>query len=145
MWPRLRTLPLARAAAPALTGAVIAAAMPLLKRLAAPLLVGTAALLLASAARYGLIEPQAQAAACDPEPWRVGCALRSLVIEAFIHQRLAWLALALALLATGLRSGALALAALAAGAAALVLYSAGLAAPAVLLALLVWVRPRAAP
>ena len=96
-------------------------------------------LALALWARHVWVEPAAMALACDAERWRSGCVLRTLVIEAFVQQRLAWLALLCALLAAWRRSATLAVAALAAGLAALVLYSADLAAPALLIALLAWV------
>lgn len=103
-----------------------------------------AALMLASAARFGLVEPAAMAVDCDAARWQGVCALRSLVIEAFVDHRLGLFALAAALLATLWRRRWLAGVALAAGSAGLVLYSAGLAAAAVLLALLVFVRSAAA-
>lgn len=108
--------------------------------------IGAAALAGALWVRHGLVEPAAMAQACDVQRWQGTCALRSLVIEAFVQQRLAWLALASAALALTARLALLAYAALALGVAAGVLYSADLAAPAVLLALMaVFVPARPGP
>ena len=104
--------------------------------------VGVLALAAALAARHALVEPGAMAQACDPQPWQAGCVARSLVVQAFIHQRIAWAALGLGFAALFLRSRGLATAAFAIGLAALVLYSADLAAPAVLLALAVLAAAR---
>ena len=98
---------------------------------------GGLALAAALAARHVLVEPGAMAQACDAQPWQPGCVVRSLVIQSFIHQRIAWAALGMAIAALLWRSRWLATAAFAIGLAALVLYSADLAAPAVLLALAV--------
>ena len=104
------------------------------------LLVAAGAAALAAAARYRWVEPQEWSLLCDPVPWQPGCVWRSLVIQSFIDQRLAWVALGLALAAGLLRLRWLAAVALAAGTAGLVLYCAGLAAPAALSALLVFSR-----
>ena len=93
-------------------------------------------------ARHGLVEPADLTARCDATPWLdAPCGLRTIVVQAFIDQRIGLVALGLALLATFLRRPALAWLGLAAGAAGLVLYSAGPAAAAVLLSALVCVRP----
>ncbi len=113
---------------------------PQLRQLVRPpawAVVGMLALAAALAARHGLVEPAAMAQACDPQPWQPGCVVRSLVVQAFIHQRIAWAALALAIVALVWRSTGFAKAAFAIGLAALVLYSADLAAPSVLMALAV--------
>lgn len=111
----------------------------------------------AAAARFAWVEHAATAARCDGGDGGLVCALRSAVIQAFIHDRLGSTALALAALATGLswwRAQAtnpgralglhraqrmLMLAALAASSAGLWLYAAPWAAPALLLAVAVWV------
>ena len=108
----------------------------------APLLVAAVALASAGAARYAWVEPQPWAALCDTAPWQARCIGRSLVVQSFIEQRLAWFAWGLAMAATLMRARWVAAVALAAGAAGLVLYCATFAAPAVLLALLVFARPR---
>lgn len=104
------------------------------------LMVAAGAAALAAAARYRWVEPQEWSLLCDPAPWQPGCVGRSLVIQSFIDQRLAWVALGLALAAGLLRLRWLAAVALAAGTAGLVLYCAGLGAPAALSALLVFSR-----
>jgi hypothetical protein len=109
------------------------------------LAVGLATLAAALGARYGLVEPGEMARACDPRSWSEGCRVRTLVIQAFIHQRVAWAGLGLAALAGVLWHFKVALRAVpllavlggAAALAGLVLYSAEPAAPALLLALLV--------
>lgn len=111
----------------------------------------------AAAARFAWVEHAATAAFCDGGGGGLVCALRSAVIQAFIHDRLGSAALALAALAAGLAwwraatSGSrmalglhraqrtLMLAALAASSAGLWLYAAPWAAPALLLAVAVWV------
>lgn len=120
--PRLRAPSLARSLAPALAIAAVAVA-------------------LAAAARFGLVEPPAMAAACDPAPWDGACTLRTLLVGAFHQARLGWAAVALALLATITRRRDVAGLALAAGCAGAVLYSADASVPAALLAALVYARP----
>ena len=122
-------------------------AAPLLTLLL-PALACATALALALAARHWLVEPAHLTAHCDggaPEFW---CAVRFWVIQSFVHQRIGWWALALAVFALVVpnRGAALAAAALAlfAGSGALVLYTAELGAPAALLAALVFV-PTAQP
>lgn len=110
---------------------------------AAVLFAAGAVMAAACAVRYGLVEPADVTLACESQPWRGWCALRSLAIAAFIDQRIGAFALGAAVLATLTRWRWLAGLALAAGCAGLILYSAGLSAPAVLLAALVWVVPRA--
>lgn len=108
----------------------------------APLATAALAVALAQGLRHGLVEPADLTARCDAAPLGdAACALRTFVVQSFIHQRLALAALALALLATFSRWRWAALLALGLGAAGLVLYSSGLAAPAVLLAALVCARP----
>ncbi len=113
----------------------------LARSLAPALAIAAVAVALASAARFGLVEPPAMAAACDPAPWEGACALRTLLVGAFHEARLGWAALALALLATVTRRRDVAGLALAAGCAGAVLYSAGASVPAALLAALVYARP----
>lgn len=111
----------------------------------------------AAAARFAWVEHAATAALCDGGGAGLVCTLRSAVIQAFIHNRLGSVALALAASVAGLawwRARAqparlaravhlaqrtLLLAALAASSAGLWLYAAPWAAPALLLALAVWV------
>ena len=111
----------------------------------------------AAAARFAWVEHAATAAFCDGGGGGLVCALRSAVIQAFIHDRLGSAALALAALAAGLAGWRattsspgmalglhraqrmLMLAALAASSAGLWLYAAPWAAPALLLAAAVWV------
>ena len=91
-------------------------------------------------ARYGLVEPASLTQTCDAAPWRdLTCTLRTLTVRAFVDQRLALLALGLAVLAVTSRWRWATGSAMATGSAALVLYSADIAAPAVLLAALVCV------
>ena len=119
-------------------------AAPLLTLLL-PALACATALALALAARHWLVEPAHLTAHCDggaPEFW---CAVRFWVIQTFVHQRIGWWALGLAVFALVVpsRGAALAAAALAlfAGTGALVLYTAELGAPAALIAALVFVPP----
>jgi len=102
--------------------------------------VALASLALAAMLRFQLVEPAAMTATCDALRWQGWCALRTLTIEAFIHDRLAMAALAVAILALLRHSRRLGLLALAAASGGLMLYSATLAAPAVLLAALALVR-----
>jgi hypothetical protein len=110
---------------------------PWLASCVAPFVTLSAALLLASLARYRLVEPAALTALCDAMPWdSPTCIVRSLTVQAFAAERLGMLALTLAVLALLTRWRTLGLFALAAAAAGLVLYSTRWAAPAVLLAAL---------
>jgi|GEM_PF-2036291 len=96
-------------------------------------------------ARYGLVEPASLTHTCDAAPWRdLTCTLRTLTVRAFVDQRLALLALGLAVLAVSSRWRWATGSAMATGSAALVLYSADIAAPAVLLAALAWVQSETA-
>ncbi len=98
-------------------------------------------------ARWVLVEPADVAARCDAAPWvGITCTLRSIVVAAFVDQRLGVAAVGLALTAWWIgRRGrdAVRLAqimgavALAAGVAASVLYTAGLGVAAALLAAMV--------
>ncbi len=109
-----------------------------------PLLCCGAGLALALFARHALVEPADLTARCDAAPWQdVTCALRTLTVQSFIHHRVAWAALALALLALATRMRWAAALALLIGSSGLVLYAASLSAPAVLLAALVLARPSA--
>lgn len=62
-----------------------------------------AALLVAGALRYLVIEPAAIAHACDPAPWTGWCALRSGLVRTFSTQGLGWLALAAGIAAVATR------------------------------------------
>lgn len=108
-----------------------------LASLVAPFLALSGAMLIASLARYRLVEPAALTALCDALPWdSTTCILRSLTVQAFAGGRLGMFALALAVLALLTRWRAAGLVALAAAGAGLVLYSTRWAAPAALLAAL---------
>jgi apolipoprotein N-acyltransferase len=110
------------------------------KTLAFALVLSMAGLGLAAAARHMLVEPADMTAYCDGGASSGWCIARTWIIQAFVHQRIGWAALALAVLASvsGWRSAAaLALWLACAG---MVLYTTELCAPAVLLALLVFVR-----
>jgi hypothetical protein len=110
----------------------------------APIIAVSAALLLASLARYRLVEPAGLTALCDAMPWdSPSCILRSLTVQAFAAERLGMLALALAVLALLTRWRTMGLFALAAASAGLVLYSTRWAAPAALLAGLALLRAAA--
>ena len=100
------------------------------------------ALTLAAALRYGLIEPADVTARCDGGALDAGCSLRAWTIQTFVHQRIGWAALALAVVATLGAWRRVAAVALFAACAGLVLYTTELCAPAALLAALVFVRSR---
>jgi hypothetical protein len=73
-------------------------------------------------ARYGLVEPASLTQTCDAAPWRdLTCTLRTLTVRAFVDQRLALLALGLAVLAVTSRWRWATGSAMATGSAALVL------------------------
>lgn len=102
-------------------------------------------LVLAAAARHGLVEPPALMTTCDAQAWAsLPCGLRTLVVQGFVDQRLGALALGLAVGAFALCQRWLAVGALGLAGAGLVLYNASLSAPAALLAALAMV-PRASP
>ena len=116
-------------------------AAPVVVPFVAPFIALCAALLLASLARYRLVEPAALTAVCDAVPWEsTTCIVRSLTVQAFADGRLGMLALALAVLALVTRWRTVGLFALAAAGAGLVLYSTRWAAPAALLAGLALLR-----
>ena len=100
--------------------------------------------------RHGLVEPALLTVRCDAWVWSplawadwamldMTCGLRTLTVQAFLHHRLAHVALVLAVLGGLLRARWMTGAALCLGAAALVLYSADRGALAVLLAGWGWV------
>ena len=117
-------------------------ALPAVLRQAAPFGVSVA---LALVVRHLVIEPAPIAHTCDPDPWAGACALRTLVLLAFVRQGIGWVALVVGLAATAMRNRCLAQAALVAGGGGLVLYSFTLSAVGVLLGLLVLVRERRGP
>ncbi len=117
-------------------------ALPAVLRQAAPFGIAVAAALLL---RHLVVEPAPIAHACDPAPWAGACALRTLVILAFVTQGIGWAALAAGLAATVTRVPLLAHAALALGGAGLVLYSFAPSAFGALLGLLVLARERRVP
>jgi len=115
--------------------------IPGLRRAMTALALAATALALAGLARLQLVEPAHWSAACDAAPWRdAGCAVRAAIIEAFVSQRIGWVALAAAIGAAALRNPPLAYAALGLGCGGLVLYSVSAAAPAVLVAALALAR-----
>ena len=77
---------------------------------------------------------------CDGGARDVWCTVRALTIQLFVNQRIGWVALVLALLATATAWRSVAAAALFVACGGLVLYNTELCAPAALLALLVFVR-----
>jgi hypothetical protein len=95
-------------------------------------------LLAAAFVRYMWIEAVDVAAPCDAGAGRLVCTLRAWIIQAFVHQRLGWAALGLAVLAFALKSSWTAGAALFLACSGLVLYCTELSAPAALLAALVF-------
>ncbi len=114
--------------------------MSLYRSAATAIVVSAIAFLLAISARYRLIEPANITFLCDGGSREVLCSVRSWIIQSFVHQRIGWLALAIASVAmlTGWRL--LAGIALFLACAGLILYTTELCAPAALLALLVFVR-----
>jgi apolipoprotein N-acyltransferase len=98
------------------------------------------ALVLAAAARHGLIEPADLTARCDRSGHDGWCRLRTWIIQAFVNERIGWTALALAGLATVTARRSVAGVALFLACAGMILYTTELSAPAALLALLVFVR-----
>lgn len=104
------------------------------------LLIGVTALALAAAARYRLIEPADMTAHCDGGGQDAWCSVRAWIIQGFVNQRIGWMALVLAVIATVTGWRSVAAAALFAACAGLILYNTELGAPAALLALLVLVR-----
>ena len=111
-----------------------------LRTAAVVVLIGAAALALAAAARHGLIEPADVTFRCDGGARDGWCSVRAWTIQAFVHQRIGWAALALAAIATLTGWRILAGAALFVACAGLILYTTELCAPAALLAMLVFVR-----
>ncbi len=97
-------------------------------------------LLMAAYARFVWVEAPDLAALCDSGTTNIVCTLRAWVIQAFIHQRLGWLALGLAALAYVMQSTWVAGAALLLACSGMVLYSTELSAPAALLAALVFAK-----
>ena len=65
-------------------------------------LVTLMSLLMAYFARYTLIENASLSTLCDPDPWLAACTIRSLVVQCFIHNRIAMAAIAFALVAVAL-------------------------------------------
>lgn len=117
-------------------------ALPAVLRQAAPFGIAVALALLV---RHLVVEPTPIAHACDPVPWSGACALRTLVILAFVTQGIGWAALAAGLAATVARVPLLAHFALVLGAAGLVLYSFTPSAVGALLGMLVLARERRVP
>lgn len=110
------------------------------RSLALVVVICAASLGLAALARHRLIEPADMTAYCDGGAGGTVCMLRAWIIQAFVHQRIGWFALALAVLATITAWRSLAAVALFSGGAGMVLYTTELCAPAALLAMLVFVR-----
>lgn len=88
--------------------------------------------------RFSWIEATDVAAHCDAGAGGGVCTLRAWIIQAFIHERLGWVALAIAVVAYASASRWIAGAALFLACAGLVLYSTQLSTPAALLAALVF-------
>ena len=103
-------------------------------------LICATALALAAAARHGLVEPADITTRCDGGAQDAWCSVRTWIIQAFVNQRIGWVALALAVIATVTGWRSIAAAALFAACAGLILYTTELCAPAALMALLVFVR-----
>ena len=110
-------------------------------------LMAVTALALAAAVRHGLIEPADVTARCDGGATDILCLVRAWTIQSFVHQRIGWAALGLALVATVTGWRSVAAIALFAACSGLILYTTELCAPAALLALLVFIRktPRGQP
>jgi apolipoprotein N-acyltransferase len=108
--------------------------------IALALLLGLVALALAAGLRHRLIEPVHLTAYCDGGAASAWCTLRAWVIQAFVHQRIGWFALAVAVLASITSWRSLAALAILASCAGLVLYTADLCAVALVLSVLVFVR-----
>ncbi len=110
-------------------------------------LTAVTALAVAAAVRYGLIEPADVTARCDGGAIDSLCQVRAWTIQSFVHQRIGWAALGLALVATVTGWRSVAAIALFAACSGLILYTTELCAPAALLALLVFIRktPRGQP
>ena len=98
------------------------------------------ALALAAAARHWLIEPASVSARCDAGAADGWCVVRAWTIQSFVHQRIGWVALGLAIIAYASHWRSVAGVALFAASAGLLLYTAELCAPAALLALLAMAR-----
>jgi hypothetical protein len=97
-------------------------------------------LLAAAYARYVWIEEPQLAAHCDAGTASVVCTLRAWIIQAFVHQRIGWAALGLAVCAYLMAWPWMASIALFLACAGLVLYSTEISAPAALLAGLVFAQ-----
>lgn len=110
------------------------------KSLALVVVICTVSLGLAALVRHRWIEPADVTAYCDGGAGSAFCILRAWIIQAFVHQRIGWCALALAVLATVTAWRSVATLALFAACAGMVLYTTELCAPAALLAMLVFVR-----
>lgn len=111
-----------------------------------PVLLLLASLAAAAWLRHAFVEPADLTARCDAAPWQsLTCTVRTLTVQAFVHQRVGVASLALALMASVTAVAApravqvprvLALLALVSGGAALMLYAAGPGAAGVLIALM---------
>lgn len=110
------------------------------RRAATAVAVSAVAFSLAAGARYLLIEPAHITFLCDGGSREAWCEVRSWIIQAFVHQRIGWAALAIA--AAALVTGWLSMASIAlfVSCAGLILYTTELCAPAALLALIALVR-----
>jgi hypothetical protein len=97
-------------------------------------------LLAAAYVRYAWIEEPQLAAQCDAGAASWVCTLRAWIIQAFVHQRIGWAALALAVCAFAMTWPWLASVALLLACSGLVLYSTEISAPAALLAGLVFAK-----
>jgi apolipoprotein N-acyltransferase len=108
--------------------------------IALALLLGLTALALAAGLRHQLIEPVHLTAYCDGGAATGWCTLRAWVIQAFVHQRIGWFALGVAVLASITNWRSLAALAIVSSCSGMVLYTADLCAVALVLSALVFVR-----
>jgi hypothetical protein len=98
------------------------------------------ALALAAGLRHRLIEPVHLTAYCDGGASSGWCTLRAWVIQAFVHQRIGWFALGVAVLASMTNWRSLAALAIVSSCSGMVLYTADLCTVALVLSALVFVR-----
>lgn len=103
-------------------------------------IVCTSALALAAAARFYLIEPADMRHLCDGGASEARCLIRAWIIQSFVHERIGWVALTIACIATLTQWRSFATAALFLACAGLILYTTELCALAALLSVMVLTR-----
>jgi small-conductance mechanosensitive channel len=108
--------------------------------IALALVLGLSALALAAALRHQLIEPVHLTTYCDGGAASGWCTLRAWVIQAFVHQRIGWFSLGIAVLSSITNWRPLAALAIVSSCSGMVLYTADLCAIALVLSALVFVR-----